>query len=350
MTTPTATTARRQVLKVLGAATWTCAAAVPRVLRAADQPVVTLSVPGPGNTVSAPWELAHGLGLDKAAGIALRLRFVGGGGVAIKDLESGNADFAVFGLPAAVVANADGSRLVVLAAMDDLPLYTLMLRADLRGQVRQLVDLRGRTIAVHSNSLATKTTSTQMAELVLRSAGVPIDTVRFIAGGQNWDTQSAVMRSRTADASMCDEPIGSRLEAEGLGSVLFSTGRPEDIARVPGAGFLRAALIARRDRVQADAMMAARVVDTALRTLRWIAANTPEAMADALQLAAGAERDAFLLMRRRFPRMFSRDGKFSDAQLRQTTEFTRASSPGHASLQSYDLQSMVVDRWVGRKP
>jgi len=341
---------RRRALRTIGWAAWACAATARRVARAAEPAAVTLSVPGPGNSVSAPFELASRLGLDKAAGITLRLRFVGGGGVAIKDLETGNADFAAFGLPAAMVANSDGSRLVALVAMDDLPLYTLMLRTDLRGQVRSVADLRGRTIGVHSNSLATKTTSTQLAELVLRSAGVGPDAVRFVAAGQSWDTQSAVMRSRAVDASMCDEPIGARLEAEGLASVLFSTGRPEDASAVPGAGFLRATLIARRDRVEADARTAAQVVDMALRSLRWIAANSAEAMADALQLSAGAEREAFLQVRRRFARMFSTDGKFSEAQLRQTVVFTRASSPERIALQSYDLNAMVMDRWVGRKP
>jgi len=341
--------ARRLALRKFGCLVWTCAVAAPHVARAAESTTVTLSVPGPGNSVSEPFELASRLGLDRAAGITLRLRFVGGGGVAIKDLESGNADFAAFGLPAAMVANSDGARLVALAAMDDLPLYSLMLRADLRGQVRSLADLRGRTIGVHSNSLATKTTSAQLAELVLRSAGIGPDAVRFVASGQSWDTQSAVMRSRTVDASMCDEPIGARLEAEGLASMLFSTGRPEDAGTVPGAGFLRSTLIARRDRVEADAVTAARMVDTALRALRWIAANPPQAMADALQLPAGPEREAFLLVRHRFARMFSADGKFSEAQLRQTVLFTRASSPERIALQSYDIKAMVMDRWVGRK-
>jgi NitT/TauT family transport system substrate-binding protein len=324
--------------------------ALPRAARAAEPPTVTLSVPGPGNTVSAPFELALRLGLDKAVGIALRLRFVGGGGVAIKDLETGNAEFASFGLPAAMLANADGARFVALAAMDDLPLYTLMLRADLATQVRGLADLRGRTIGVHSNSLATKTTSSQLTELVLRSAGIGPEAVRMVAAGQNWQTQSAVMRSKTVDASMCDEPIGARLEAEGLASVLYSTGRAEDAGKVPGAGFLRATLIARRDRVEADPLMASRVAELALRSLRWIASNSAEAMADALQLPAGVERDAFLLVRRRFARMFSSDGKFSSAQLLETALFARASSPDHLALKSYKLESMILDRWVGRKP
>ena len=341
---------RRSVLRQLGGLASACALTRPRAARAADGPTVTLSVPGPGNTVSAPFELALRLGLDKAVGIALRLRFVGGGGVAIKDLESGNAEFAAFGLPAAMLANAEGARLVALAAMDDLPLYTLMLRADLGKQVRSLADLRGRTIGVHSNSLATKTTSTQLTELVLRSVGIGPDAVRLVAAGQNWQTQSGVMRSKTVDASMCDEPIGARLEAEGLASVLYSTGRPEDAGKVPGAGFLRATLLARRDHVEAHPLVASRMSDLALRALRWIASNPAEAMADALQLPAGVERDAFLLVRRRFARMFSTDGKFSNAQLRQTSLFARASSPEHPALSAYELDSMVMDRWVGRKP
>lgn len=341
---------RRSVLRQIGAMASACVLAAPRAIGAAEVPTVTLSVPGPGNTVSAPFELALRLGLDKAVGIALRLRFVGGGGVAIKDLETGNAEFAAFGLPAAMVANAEGARLVALAAMDDLPLYTLMLRADLATQVRGLADLRGRTIGVHSNSLATKTTSSQLAELVLRSAGIGPDAVRMVAAGQNWQTQSAVMRSRTVDASMCDEPIGARLEAEGLASVLYSTGRPEDAGKVPGAGFLRSTLFTRRDRLEADPLMASRVTELAVRSLRWIASNPIETMADALQLPAGVEREAFLLVRRRFARMFSTDGKFSHAQLRQTALFARASSPEHHALKSYDLDSMVMDRWVGRKP
>jgi hypothetical protein len=48
--------------------------------------------------------------------------------------------------------------------------------------------------------------------------------------------------------------------------------------------------------------------------------------------------------------MFSTDGRFSEAQLRQTVLFARASSPEHRGLRAYDVNAMVMDRWVGRKP
>lgn len=67
--------------------------------------IVTLSVPGPGASVSMPLEPAIKIGADKAEGISLRLSFVSGGGVAITDLLNGDAQFGVFGLPAAMNSN-----------------------------------------------------------------------------------------------------------------------------------------------------------------------------------------------------------------------------------------------------
>lgn len=264
---------------------------------------ITFSVPGPGNFVSAPFELAALTGLDRSAGIDLRMRFVGGGALAIEDLENGIADYASFGLPAAVEANAaHGSRLVALVAMDDLPLYTLMVRSDLRRSVRSLADLRGLTIGVHGNALDTTSTSRQLTELCLRSALIPVDAVRFAAARQSWDTQSTMLASRTVDASMCDEPIGTELEMAGIAFPLFSS------------------------------------------------THSADAMADALRLPAGPERASFLVVRRRFPRMFSADGWFSDAQLAQTDRFIAANQPEHSALQIQPPAAMVDGRWIGHKP
>lgn len=333
---------RRLVLCTAAAIAW------PGLARAQDGDEVRLSVPGPGGTISDPLVLATRLGLDRAAGVSLRLRFVSGGGVSIKDLETGNAEFAVFGLPAAALARAQGLPLVTLAAIDDLPLYSLVVRQDLVDRVRTVADLRSRVLGVHSNSLAARTTSTQLAELLLRSAGVAPNEVRLVAAGQSWETQSSVLRSRTVDASMCDEPIGARLETAGLGHTLFSTGREEDAHGVPGAGFLRGALMAREDTVDRRPELAGRMVDLVRRTLTWIAGQSAGAMADALGLTGG-ERESYLDVRRRFRRIYSADGRFSTAQLEQTRIFLRAANPEVPAVQAFDMASLVRDRWAGRK-
>jgi NitT/TauT family transport system substrate-binding protein len=310
---------------------------------------VNLSVPGPRDSVSAPLELAVKLGADKAEGIALRLKFVDGGGVAIQDLDNGNASYAVFGVPAALNSNARQNRLVVLAAINDLPLYTLMVRADLRDRIRRVRDLRGRVIGIHSNSLATRTTSHQMADLLLRNNGLTPADVNYVAAGQNWETQSSAFIGRTVDASMCDEPFGTRLASEKLAFALYSTGDPADALSTPGAGFLRAALMARRDVAQANPGLCERMVAMVRRSLAWMASHKPEEVADLLGLV-GTERSAFVQVARKFPRQYSTDARFSRAQLRETEIFTRATDPDNTALRAYPIDAMILDRWAGTKP
>lgn len=311
---------------------------------------VTLSVPGPGSSVSAPLELAVKLGLDREQGIALRLKFVDGGGVAIRDLQSSVSGFAVFGLPAALDANIRGARLVALAAVDDLPLYTLVVRADLRGKVKRIADLAGRPIGIHSNSLSTRTTSQQVLDLLLRHHAVPLPGLKFIAAGQSWETQSAALQSRSVDAVMTDEPFASRMAMEKLAFTLFSTGDAKAVATLAGAGFLRATLVARREQVEAQPDPAGRMVATVQAALRWMAARAPGEIADGLGLPAGPERRAFVEAYRKYPRQYSRDGAFSTAQLKETESFYRAAGGASAQVDAGLVEAMVVDRWAGRKP
>lgn len=312
--------------------------------RAAATPRVSLSVPGPGSAVGVPVELALRLGFDREVGLALQLRFVDGGGVAIKELREKTSNFAVFGLPAAMSANLAGAGLIALLAIDDLPLYTLVLRSDLTGRIRRVADLRGLNVGVFSNSLAAKTTSQQVAELLLSTHGIATRDVNFIAAGQTWESQAAMMRSRIVHASLCDEPFATRLVTEKLGTVMFSLGNPQDAAVLPGGRFLRAALISRRDQVEGEPDIAGRVVRVIGRALQWMSAHKPAEVADALDLS-GVERQSFLTVAMKYPRQYSRTGYFSRRQLVETNTFFRGLAPSDARVQQYDVESMIQSRW-----
>jgi len=306
-------------------------------------------LPGPGSSVSLPFELAFRLGLDRQAGLPLRLKFEGGGGVIVQELQGGNAEFAAFGLPAAMEANVAGrAQLVALAAVHGLPVYTLLVRSDLRGSVRSIADLRGRVIGVHNNSLQNRTTAHQLVEQVFASRGVPVDSLSFMSSGQSYESISTALRGQSVDAVMSDGTLAIQIEDEGLAFRLFSTGVPTDAATVPGAGFLRAVLIGRRDRVEAEPERTARMVSIVRRALEWIAGHSPQEMADALQLQ-GKAREAVVSAARLFPRQFSPDGRFSTSQLRDTDLFFRSSNPGLPAAARYSAESMVVDRWAGRQ-
>ncbi|MES2715325.1 MAG: ABC transporter substrate-binding protein [Pseudomonadota bacterium] len=323
---------------------------LPAGLRAQVTPTeVVLATPGPGSAVSLIPELAVKIAADRAEGLALRLKFVNGGGVAIRELHNGNAGCAVFGLPAAMHENLAGPRLVALAAVEDRTPLSVMVRSDLKPTVRRVEDLRGRVLGVHSNALTTLTTGQQFLILVLRQHQVPDDAVRFVAAGQSWETQSAALRGRLVDAIVSEEPFGLRLEQAGLAFPLFRIGHPGDANRLAGTGFLRGTLLATRQLVEQQPELAQRLVRMVQRTLAWRLANGPEAVVAALSLV-GAEAAAFGAMLAQFPQQYSPDGRFSAAQLAQTEAFFRESAGQSPATQAYSVSTMVVDRWAGRKP
>jgi NitT/TauT family transport system substrate-binding protein len=327
------------------------ALSLPALVRAQPGPPidVVLATPGPASAVSMVPELSVKIGADRAEGVALRLKFVSGGGVAIREIYSGNAQFGVFGLPAAMNENLAEVRLVALAAVEDRTPLSVMVRSDLRAAVRRVEDLRGRVLGVHSNSLTTTTTGQQFLILALRQAGVPPDAVRFVAAGQSWETQSATLRGKLADAIVSEEPFGLRLEQEGLAFPLLRIGHPGEADTLPGAGFLRGTLIAQRNLVEVQPQLAEQMVRVVRRTLSWLHGRSSQSVVDALGLS-GAEALAFLSMLDSYPRLFSSDGRFSQSQLEQTLVFFREGAGHSPESMRFQLAPTVIDRWAGRKP
>lgn len=310
---------------------------------------MVLAVPGPGSSVSAIPELALRIGADRAEGLALRLKFTGGGGIAIRELRSGNAAFGVFGITAAMYENLGGPRLVALAALEDRVPLALMVRAALKGSVRSVADLKGRAVGVHATSLSTMTNSQQVLRLLLRQAGLEPDDVRVVAAGQSWETQAAALRSGVVDAIVSEEPFGLRQEQEGLSFPLVHLGRLDRPVGLPGEGFLRGALITTPALVAAQPALAERMVRAMQRALAWRRANGSEQVVARLGLE-GAAAAAFAAMLRQYPRQFSDDGRFSTAQIAETERFFRESVDDTPEARALRLEAMIVDRWAGRKP
>jgi NitT/TauT family transport system substrate-binding protein len=347
--TPPADPGRRRGLQLAAglAAAWT----LPRAGAAEAAPALpaVLATPGPGSSVSAIPELAVKIGADLAEGVALRLKFTGGGGIAIREIQSGNAQFGVFGVSAAMNENLREPRLVALAAVEDRVPLSLMVRADLKSQVRKVGDLRGRVVGQHSNSSTTITNGQQFFNLLLRQNGLTPDAVRSVAAGQSFETQADALRSGLVDAVMSEEPFGLRLEQQGLAFALVRLGLPDSPLGLPGEGFLRGTLICSAELVDAQPLLAQRMVRVVQRTLAWRRNHGAEEVAATLGLA-GDEARAFSAMLRRYPDQFSVDARFSDAQIEQTERFFRESAGPTPEAQRYRLASMIVDRWAGRKP
>lgn len=316
---------------------------------AAEMMRISVSVPGPGAASYIPVELIPKIGADKAEGAEVSVLFSPAGGISLTEMLSNNADFAVVGLPAAMSVRLKDPRVVALAAVNDLPLYVLLVRQGLKGKVKSIADLKGKTIGLHSNSATTKTTSQQVLELLLRRGGVPPDSYRKVSIGRRWESESSMLRTGTADAVIGDEPHATRMVEEKVAFPLIHLGDPQTMRLYAGAGFLRGTLVGRRDHLEKDPAKSEAMVRIIQRTLKWMAMHSPEEIVDKLEINTPEERERMVALLRQYPRQYSKDGKFSTRQLAETEIFFIDSQLGNPAAEAFRVESMVYDRWAGRK-
>ncbi len=309
---------------------------------------IVLSAPGPRNLSYLPVDLIPAIGADADEGVALELMHTGGGAVSLNNLVTRNADFAVAGFPAVMSLDANGGNVVGIMPVDDAPLFVLMVRAGLKGKVRRIADLRGLTVGVNTSTRSSKTTSQQLAERLLKSDNVNLDMVRIVPAGQSWVEQSALMISGSADAVMGDEPFASRLAAEGRVFFLANLADRKTSAHSPGANFLHATLVTRRELLRSEPGKVEKMARMMAKSLHWIATHKPEEVVDKLRITDLEERSSLLRALHKYPHAFSRDGKFSTRQLQETELFFRKTSAGDASAQGLQIESIIDDTWAGR--
>lgn len=308
---------------------------------------VTVAFPGPLNIPFLPLDLAAKIGADRAEGIELVARHTSGG-TALKDLQTRNVDFAVPGIPAAMSARSRGSDVVVVAAIDDLPIFVMAVRTALKGKIKRPRDLAGHVVGVTATTLTAKTTSHQVAELLLKQDGVDPAQMRLTPIGQNWEDIEAAVRSNFVDGFVIFEPFGSRLIDAGVAHPILNLANAADSSRIPGAGFLFAGLVTRGDVIERTPALVGKMVAVLRRTLAWMANQKPEDIVAILKIDDEGKRSALLKGLHKYPRAYSRDAKFSQRQIAETQRFFAATLEGDDADTS--LEAMIDARWAGRKP
>ncbi len=309
---------------------------------------IVISAPGPRNLSYLPIDLIPAIGADKEQGASLQILHSGGGGVALNNLMTRNADFAVAGVPAAMSLRANGGDVIVIAPVDDTPLFVLMVRSGLKGKVTRIANLKDKVVGVNTGTAASKTTSQQLAELLLKSAGVSLKHVRIVPAGQSWVEQSSLMLSGQADAIVGDEPFASRLLANNDVFFLANLTQPDTVRGIKGTHFLHAALETRSDVISTQPAKVEKMVRMVKRSLAWIASHTPEQLVDALGVNDPDESSALVLSLRKYPRMFKNDGRFSTSQLKDTDIFFHNGLSPADPAYSLSIEQMLDDRWAGR--
>jgi NitT/TauT family transport system substrate-binding protein len=310
---------------------------------------IVIATAGPGNVSHLPVDLMKKIGADKAEGVDLQVRYFGGGPLAVKDMLEKNSDFVVMGMPALATFRLKGDDVISLATVNRVPTFVLMVRSDLKGKVRKVSDLKGRTVGVNTSlKSAGKSTSQQIAEFMFKKAAIDPAMVNFVPGGQSYDEQSAVLSSKTVDALMGDEPFASRLKAAGKVFFLADMHKLEVTRKLLGGLFMNAQLATRADVLKETPQKAEKMAAVLKRTLLWIQKHSASQIIEALDISDPAEKTQLAAFLSANKAIYSPDGKITDEQILTAERFFHDVFSEDAKARALRFDSFVEPRFVGR--
>jgi len=243
---------------------------------------VVLAVPGPGNLSFLPVYLAKAIEADHAEGLDLKLRYLNGGPLAMRDLMSNNSDFAVIGLPAIAEARADNMSVIAIGQLSQSAMFVLLLRTELKGQVHSIAELKGMRIGTASSTKSQRSMGQMMTEFLIQNAGLRSNDVQFIATGLNRESQRAALASASVDAIMADEPFASELVTQGLAVRLADLYPQNQSSKLLGGSIIRAALATREDVSVRYPQVVRKVQRMFERSLDWLSTHSAQEVMDKL--------------------------------------------------------------------
>jgi NitT/TauT family transport system substrate-binding protein len=188
--------------------------------------------------------------------------------------------------------------------------------------------------------------SQQLLEMLLKADGLQPRDARVISTGQDWTRRTMLLDAGQMDALISEEPFATWLLQQDKVYFLLNLADPDSSRHIPGSWALHAAVATRPDVIANDPEKVKRLVNAVRRSLRWIAAHTPEEVVDSLGITRAEEKAMILLCLRKYPRLYSPDGAFSNRQIQETDRFFHASTPEASSVRMEDL---INDQWAGRK-
>lgn len=338
---------RRNLLKMLSA--------LPLVnfsggARAGDaQTLIRINLPGPRSLPFLPIELIPILGIDQNEGARLVIRYFPSGVRALEDMLSGNAQFSAQAFTVLHAFYSKGKKALALAPLNgQAPPYGIVARTELRNQIKNITDLKGRSIGVSVGSATSKTYLQQVTEVFLTANGIKPSELRWVPTAQNWEGQLGALGSGAVDAVFCEEPFMSGLVRKKAGFVLSDFSDPKVMAKIPGAGHLRAALTTSAENLAQEPQRAEIMVRMLNQSLEWMAKAGAINTINRLGIQDKDEKLELIDVLTRHPGMYASDARFSRRQIEATSQFIR--SAGILADENIDLSTLIASQFAGVKP
>lgn len=311
----------------------------------ASTTIIRINIPGPNMLPFLPIELIPRLGIDQALGAQLAIRYMPSGVLALDDVLAGNGDFAGIGFSVLPNFVAKGKPVAAIATLSSgVPPYSILIKPELAKTVRDVRDLKGRSIGIPLGSLTSKTYLQTVMELWLSAHGVRSTEVRWVQTNQNLEGMYGSLASGVVDAVFCEEPLAGTLVRKKVGKRLASLADPKAPGRASWANHLRAVLAAPRELLDNHPRRAELMVGMLQRSLKWLRANKPVDIVARLGIQDAELAHDLTDPLKNMPNLYSLDGRFKDAELEASRAFLVASgTPLPAGM---DIRGLIAEKWV----
>jgi NitT/TauT family transport system substrate-binding protein len=255
-----------------------------------------------GNIVYLQLDIACALHYFEDAGLAVHIQSFRKGADAADALLKRHVDFSANSIDHVITLGSNGALLKMVTSFTDLPTVTLVVRRDLRSQIRSIHDLKGHRIGVTSLGSGTHV----LIASILKKSGYSLADVTVLPVGAG-DSLIEAMKRKQIDAAVSTDPTTIRLLLDGQASLLLDMVTFEETQRVFKGTYQFTGLLTREDVIQKQPELVQKMVGVMVRADHYIATHSAAEIAAALPPDIVGDRYIYIKSLEHSRRSFSRD-------------------------------------------
>lgn len=233
---------------------------------------VHIGVGGKALLYYLPLTIAEQKGFFEEEGLNVTISDFAGGSKSLQALVGGSVDAVTGAYEHTVRMQTKGQDILAVIELGRFPAIVLAVNSDLKDEVKEPCDLKGKKIGVTAPGSSTN----NFANYLLAKCGVMPEEVSFIGVGAG-GTAVAAMKNGEIDALSNLDPVISTLESQGEVYVLKDSRTEEGTKEIFGSSDVPAAVLyTKRDFVEENPNTVQALVDALYKALTWLDQASPE--------------------------------------------------------------------------
>lgn len=324
-------------LPLTGGAAWAQPAGAP------EKAKVVLGVGGKPLLYYLPLTVAERRGFFKEEGLEVEINDFGGGAKSLQALIGGSVDVVTGAYEHTIRMQAKGQNIQAVCELGRFPAIVIGVKTDKAGEIKSAADFKGRKIGVTAPGSSTAIT----AQYAMVQAGLKPTDAAFIGVGGGAGAVAAMQRGEIDIISHLD-PVIAKLEGDGAIKVLIDTRTEAGTKALFGGSNPAAVVYLKTDFVAANPNTVQRLVNAHAKALRWLAAATPETVAEIVppEYHLG-DKALYLRAVKNSLESYSRTGVIPQGGQESVLDMLRKLDPELAAAK-IDLAATFTDRFVKR--